>query len=86
MTLIAGIANLSSYLQRGSHVKQLSRGDDSKYSYCKGKRIFIGINLQGVLACMLIARWRTYVNKVVMNNVKHGCLLKEPMCIKGIKA
>ena len=26
--------------------------------------------------------WRTYVNKVVMNFVKHGCLLNEPTCIK----
>ena len=29
--------------------------------------------------------WRTYVNKVVMNFIKHGCLLNEPTCIKGIK-
>ena len=65
----------------------------------RGKRIFIDINLLGVLVAMLqgvisstsdmvgmlYARWRTYVNKVVMNFVKHGCLLNEPTCIKGIK-
>ena len=37
------------------------------------------------MVCMMYIRWRTYVNKVVMNFVKHGCLLNEPMCIKGIK-
>ena len=38
------------------------------------------------MASMLCIRWSTYVNKVVMNFVKHGCLLNEPTCIKGIKA
>ena len=37
------------------------------------------------MVCMSYIRWRTYVNKVVMNLVKHGCLLNEPTCIKGIK-
>ena len=36
------------------------------------------------MVCMLYIRW-TYVNKVAINFVKHGCLLNEPMCIKGIK-
>ena len=35
---------------------------------------------------MLYIRWRTYVNKVEMNFAKHGYLLNEPTCIKGIKA
>ena len=37
------------------------------------------------MACMLYIQWRTYVSKVVMNFVKHGYLLIEPMCIKRIK-
>ena len=37
------------------------------------------------MVCMLYIRCRTYVNKVAMNFVKHGCLLNEPTCIKGIK-
>ena len=37
------------------------------------------------MVCMLIIRLRTYVNKVAMNVVKHGCLLNEPTCMKGIK-
>ena len=37
------------------------------------------------MVCMLYIRWRTYVNKVVLNFVKHGCLLNEPMWIKEIK-
>ena len=37
------------------------------------------------MVCMLYIRCRTYVNKVVMNFVRHGCLLNEPTCIKGIK-
>ena len=35
---------------------------------------------------MLYVGWRTYVNKVVMNFVIHGCLLNEPSSIKGVKA
>ena len=38
------------------------------------------------MVSMLYIRWRTYVNKVVMNFVKDGSLLNEPMCINGIKA
>ena len=41
------------YLQRGTHVKQLRWGDDSKYSYCGEKTIFIGINLYWVLVAIL---------------------------------
>ena len=50
ITIIAGMElTCEDYLQRGSHAKQLIMGDDSRYSYCEGKGIFISINLLGVL-------------------------------------
>ena len=36
------------------------------------------------MVSLLYVRWRTYVNKVVMNLVNHGCLWNEPTCIKEI--
>ena len=36
-----------SKLQKGSHVKQLSMGDDSKYSYCEEKNIYRHYSARG---------------------------------------
>ena len=49
-------------------------------------KIFNNLNILAILQLvgMLYVRWITYVNKVVMNFVKHCCLLNEPTCIKGI--
>ena len=40
------------------------------------------ISFASDMVSMLHVIWRMYVNKVVINFVKHSCLLTEPICIK----
>ena len=45
---------------------------------------FKGLSVLHIVS-MLYIRWRTQNNMVVMNFVKHGCLLNESTCKKGIQ-